>query len=70
MIRRQRSMNKKMRRALMWICLLIALIGIVMIAISMFNEGNTFLMIGMACVVVGQIINFVLNIRKGKDDDK
>ncbi len=63
-------MNKKMRRALMWICLLIALIGIVMIAISMFNEGNTFLMIGMACVVVGQIINFVLNIRKGKDDDK
>ena len=54
----------------MWICLLIALIGIVMIAISMFNEGNTFLMISMACVVVGQIINLVLNIRKGKDDDK
>ncbi len=54
----------------MWICLLIALIGIVMIVISMFNEGNTFMMIGMACVVVGQIINLVLNARKGKEDDK
>ncbi len=63
-------MNKKMRRALMWICLLIALIGIVMIVISMFNEGNTFMMIGMACVVVGQIINLVLNARRGKEDDK
>ena len=63
-------MDKKMRRALMWICLLIAVVGVAMIVVSMFNEGNTFLIIGMVCVVIGQIINLVLNIKRGKEDDK
>ena len=57
-------------RILIAIMLILSVAGIVLLIMSMMNEGPHLLAIALALIVVGQIINCIALLTRNKKEDK
>lgn len=56
----------KQKTLILFICIVLALVGLTFLVLSMFQDGNnqSFLSIGMLCTTVGLFISLITNKRE------